>query len=201
VIIVASSSITYRIYAPPVAADDLALPHLRTWLPVLVFGLIFAVESSTYLGADHTSEPLRRVCEWIFGMDACVHWSAIHHAIRKTGHFLGYGIFALLCFRAFWISFERAATQLVRQLRAHGLAIVTTFLAAGADELHQSFLPNRTGQFSDVLLDTCGGAALCLLLFVAMQMAEKLPAALKRHSSRRAANVPVAGTALAAEGM
>jgi VanZ family protein len=197
----ASSSITYRVYAPEAAAGEFVWPHLRTWLPVLACGLLFAVESTTYLGADRTSEPLRRLCEWIFGMDACVHWSAIHHAIRKAGHFMGYGIFAVLCFRGFWISFERAATQLMQQLRAYGLAIVATFLAAGADELHQSFLPNRTGQFSDVLLDTCGGAALCLLLFVAMQMAEKLPAALKRHSLRQAANLPVAGTALAAEGM
>jgi VanZ family protein len=200
---VATPSISYRIYAPETQAGDLAWlkPHLRTWLPVLACGLLFAVESTRYFGADHTSEPLRRFCEWIFGFDACVHWREIHHAIRKTGHFMGYGIFAVLCFRAFWISFQHAATRLLRQLRAFGLAIVVTFIAAGADELHQSFLPNRTGQFSDVLLDTCGGATLCLLLFIAMQMAEKIPVTLKRDRFRGAANGQVAGVVLVAEGM
>ena len=57
-------------------------------------------------------------------------------------------------------------------MRAHGLAILATFLVASADEFHQSFLPNRTGQFSDVLLDTCGAVALCLVLFLAMQAVE-----------------------------
>ena len=69
--------------------------------------------------------------------------------------------------------FQGAASLLLRRLRAHGLAILATFLVASADEFHQSFLPNRTGQFSDVLLDTCGAAVLGLLLFLAMLAVER----------------------------
>ena len=54
------------------------------------------------------------------------------------------------------------------------MAILATFVVACADEIHQSFLPNRIGAFSDVLLDTCGAAAMGLALFLAMQAAERL---------------------------
>jgi len=171
----ASSSMVFGVYALPTAADarwQRWQAQWRIWLPVLAFLIVFVVESSSYLGADHTSEPLRRMAEALFGYDACVEWRAIHILIRKAGHFAGYGLFSLLCFRGFWRSLGGTASRMLRQLRAHGLALVTTFLVAGADELHQSFLPNRTGQFSDVLLDTCGGVALCFLLFLAMQAVE-----------------------------
>ncbi len=148
--------------------------QLRAWLPALVCVLVFAVESTPYFGSDRTSAPLQRVAEAIFGYGVGVHWESIHYLIRKTGHFMGYGVFCLLCFRGFWMELEGVASRLSRQLRAHGLAIVATFLVAGADEFHQSFLANRSGQFSDVLLDTCGGMALGLVLFLAMQAAESL---------------------------
>lgn len=154
---------------PPSDAGAQWKTTLRIWLPVLVFLTVFAFETSSYFGADRTSEPLRRMAEALFGYDACVQWREIHIFIRKAGHFAGYGLFSLVCFRGYWMSLGVCASRMMRQLRAHGLALVTTFLVAGADELHQSFVPNRTGQFSDVLLDTCGGVALCFLLFLAMQ--------------------------------
>jgi VanZ family protein len=182
----ASSSITFASYAPPTSSEGhLRLQaQMRTWLPVLAFAMVFAVESTPYFGADHTSAPLKRVVEAIFGYDVCVHWDLIHHLIRKTGHFMGYGLFSLICFRSFWITLQNTAFELPRQLRAHGLAILATFLVASADELHQSFLPNRTGQFSDVLLDCCGAAALCFVLFLGMQAAEGLRQARAKASFR-----------------
>ena len=170
----ASSSITFASYAPPTSNEGhLRLrSQMRTWLPVLAFAMVFAVESTPYFGADRTSDPLQRMVEAIFGYDVCVHWDLIHHLIRKSGHFMGYGIFSLICFRGFWITLQNAAFQLLRQLWAHGLAIMATFLVASADEFHQSFLPNRCGQFSDVLLDCCGAVVLCLVLFLGMQAVE-----------------------------
>lgn len=148
--------------------------QLRMWLPVAACALVFAVESTKYFGADHTSEPLRRVAVALFGSAVNAHWALLHHLIRKTGHFTGYGLFSLVCFRAFWKQFAGISIRLQRQLQAHGLTIAVTFLVASADEFHQSFLPNRTGQFSDVLLDTCGAAVLGLLLFLVMRWTDKL---------------------------
>jgi VanZ family protein len=161
--------------------------QLRTWLPVLAFAMVFVVESTSYCGADRTSAPLQRLAEAIFGYGVGLHWELIHHLIRKTGHFMGYGVFCLVCFRGFWIELKCAASRLARQLRAHGLAILTTFLVASADEIHQRFVPNRAGQFSDVLLDTCGGVALGLVLFLAMQAAEARRLARERTTCRESA--------------
>jgi len=182
----ASSSISFASYTPPTPREGhLRLQaQMRTWLPVMAFAMFFAVESTPYLGADHTSVPMQRAVEALFGYDVCVHWDLIHHLIRKTGHFMGYGVFSLICFRSFWITLQNAALQLPRQLRAHGMAILVTFLVASADEFHQSLLPNRTGQFSDVLLDCCGAAALCFVLFLGMQAAERLRQARARASFR-----------------
>ncbi len=164
-----SSPLFFGLYAPPAPAPGRLKARLRTWLPVVAGAMVFAVESTAYFGADRTSAPLQRIVEAIFGYDVCAYWDLIHHLIRKTGHFLGYGMFSLLCFRAFWITFEHLAVRLDRLLRAHGLALAATFLVASADEFHQSFLANRTGQFSDVLLDTSGAAVLSFALFLVMQ--------------------------------
>ena len=141
---------------------------LYAWLPVALFATLFAIESTAALGTDHTSAPLLAVCHFFLGASVNEHWSSLHHIIRKTGHFSGYGIFSLLCFRGSWMSFSSISTKLWRNLSSHGLSLMTVFLVATADEIHQTFLPNRTGTFSDVLLDTTGAACLQLALFLVL---------------------------------
>ena len=183
----ASSPMVFEAYRPQISANGTEMVRgrlqakLRAWLPVLVCAMVFAVESTSSFGGDRTSVPLQRAAEAIFGYGVGLHWELIHLFIRKTGHFVGYGVFCLVCFRGFWIELQGVASRLSRQLRAHGMAIAVTFLVASADEIHQCFLPNRCGQFSDVLLDTCGGVALGLVVFVAMQLAES------RRQARRSA--------------
>jgi VanZ family protein len=136
--------------------------------------LVFAFESTPWGGADHTSTPLRRIAESLFGFDRLAYWEPVHFAIRKTGHFMGYGLFSLVCFRAFRIIQRQPARRLSDRLTAHGLAIAATFLIASADEFHQTFLPNRNGCFSDVLLDTSGAVALGFLLFLTTAVVDLL---------------------------
>jgi VanZ family protein len=170
----ASSSLLFRASVPQISDSGSAWIKApwRIWLPVLACVTIFAVESTSYFGADSTSVPLQRIAEAVFGYDVGVHWKLIHYLIRKIGHFMGYGLFSVVCFRAFWMVLQRPASRLQRQLRAYGLAVLTALLVASADELHQSFLPNRTGQFSDVLLDGCGAATAGLVFFLALRTAE-----------------------------
>ncbi len=159
-----SSPLTF--HAPTHTAPRPTALWLRALLPVIACLCVFALESTTWGGADHTSAPLRRMAEVLFGFDRFAYWEPIHYAIRKTGHFMGYGIFSLVCFRAFRLMQRQPARRLSDRLSAHGLAIAATFLVASADEFHQTFLPNRYGSFSDVLLDTSGAVTLGLLLFV-----------------------------------
>jgi VanZ family protein len=158
-----SSSLTFQSPAQTVRPINL---RLRAWMPVAACLLIFALESTPWGGSDHTSSPLRHIAERFFGLDQFAFWEPIHRAIRKTGHFVGYGTFSLVCFRAFRMLQRQPARRLSDRIAAHSLAIAATFLVASADEFHQTFMPNRTGCFSDVLLDTSGAVTLGLLLFL-----------------------------------
>ena len=138
---------------------------VRAWLPVSIGIGVIAIESTIYFGADRTSAPLRRVWEYLFGPVSMAQWGTIHHLIRKTGHFLGYGTLGLLWLRAWWMTVPRAKF-LVEAI----LALLGTAVIASCDEFHQSFLPNRTGVPSDVLLDCLGATVLLLLFYVALRI-------------------------------
>lgn len=129
---------------------------------------MIVIESSADFGADHTSGPLRWVWEHLFGQVANARWEILHHYIRKTGHFVGYGTMGLLWLRAWWMSLPRTVLLLDATL-----ALLGTALVASLDELHQSFLPNRTGIPSDVILDCSGAVVLLLLLFVLRALRRK----------------------------
>lgn len=143
------------------------------WLPVLIGILVIGIETTTSFGADHTSGPLRWLWEHLFGHVSTRAWNLIHHYIRKTGHFVGYGLIGLAWLHAWWMTFMRW-----RFFHCSWMALIFTALMASADELHQSFEPNRTGMFRDVVLDCCGALALQLLAWVALRLL--LPATLRR---------------------
>jgi VanZ family protein len=147
---------------------------LKAWLPVLLFSSIFAFESTAAMGADHTSAPLHSLFASILGSVADQNWSMMHHFIRKLGHFSAYGMLSMICFRGFWITFRRSAIGIrsvsKMQWASHGFAVAATFLVASADEIHQTFLPNRTGTFADVLLDTSGAVTMQLALLVVLAL-------------------------------
>ncbi len=73
---------------------------ISAWLPVLAGIGVIVLESTSWFGAEHTSGPLRRIFEAIFGPVGDVRWDLIHHYFRKTGHFVGYGIIGLTWLRA-----------------------------------------------------------------------------------------------------
>jgi VanZ family protein len=134
---------------------------IRAWLPVAVGIAVIAAESTQYFGADRTSGPLRWLFQSLFGAVGDDRWEKIHHIIRKSGHFVGYGLLALTWLRAWWMSMPRS-----RFILDSILALAATGLIAGADEFHQTFLPNRTGKAWDVLLDCCGALFLQWLTFL-----------------------------------
>jgi VanZ family protein len=126
---------------------------------------IIACESTEYMGSEHTSGPLRLLFQAIFGPVPDAQWEMLHHVIRKTGHFLGYGALGLAWLRAWWMTLPRS-----RFLHDAFLALLGTALVASSDEFHQTFLPNRTGSAWDVLLDCCGAITLQLVVYVYMRL-------------------------------
>jgi len=140
----------------------------NTWLPPIIGILVICCESTQGMGTVQTSRFLRPFFEWVFGPIQDSTWDPFHHYLRKTGHFCEYGTISLLFLRAWYktlclrtLALGHAvlpATPKLSRLQVMSivLAIASTFLLASSDEFHQTFLPGRTGLFSDVLIYTSG---------------------------------------------
>jgi VanZ family protein len=142
---------------------------LSAWIPVALCVCVIALESTEMFGAQNTTGPLRTLYQTIFGNVTDQRWDVLHHYIRKTGHFLGYGTIGLCWLRAWHMTMPCLSL-----LFDAALALLGTALIASSDEFHQSFLPDRTGMFSDVLLDCCGALVMLSLLVAALVLSRKL---------------------------
>lgn len=77
--------------------------------------------------------------------------------VRKSAHF---SIYAVLCI--LW-------ALLLKEYRIFGkwrfiLSILICFLYACSDEIHQVFVPGRSGEIRDVIIDACGAITGFLIL-------------------------------------
>jgi VanZ family protein len=139
------------------------------WLPVILWVGIIAVESTGMMSSDNTDGVLYAVVSAIFGHIDRHRFDIFHAVLRKCGHFTGYAILSLLFFRALLNTFSLATAAAA--YRSFAVAsIVFTFVVASLDEWHQTFLPKRTGKFSDVLLDTAGAIAVQVALLLVLRI-------------------------------
>jgi VanZ family protein len=141
---------------------------LNVWTPVVIAIAVICCESTGAMSSEHTSRFLRPFFERWFGPTRDSSWEFFHHALRKTGHFVGYGTVGFTFLRAWLHTLGRRGPMalLAWRLESTILAIMSTAIVASGDELHQTFLPSRTGTPVDVLLDTAGAGALCLLVWL-----------------------------------
>ncbi|MCY7345797.1 MAG: VanZ family protein [Pyrinomonadaceae bacterium] len=84
-----------------------------------------------------------------------------HFIIRKTCHFFGYAILALLASVVFYNSSLPSPAKFW-----HVCAFAIVLVVASADEIRQSFYPERNGSLSDVALDCLGGLTMILLFWL-----------------------------------
>ena len=79
--------------------------------------------------------------------------------VRKMAHFTEYMAVGFLSFGI--------AVMWLQRIKA-GIVAVTlqVFLSAGLDEIHQYFVPGRYASFRDVLIDTAGGIAGIMIVFL-----------------------------------
>ncbi len=133
---------------------------IDTWWPVAAGVAVIVLESTEWLGSDHTTGPLRTVYQYLFGQVSDIRWDEIHHYLRKAGHFTGYGLIGGAWLRAWWRTLPHSRFLLDTLLALFGTALMASF-----DELHQTYLPNRTGTPWDVLLDCCGALVVQLLIY------------------------------------
>ncbi len=137
---------------------------LKAWIAAILWLIVIAIESSSLGSSHNTGRLLYPLLHFLFGMDP-VRFEHVHFFIRKGGHVFGYGLLSLLLFRA-WRETLRLPGSANWTLRWANLAVLGTMLVASLDEYHQSFNPERTGSVRDVILDTCAGIAVQILLFL-----------------------------------
>jgi VanZ family protein len=132
---------------------------MRRYLLAILWTAVILLASSDFFSAAHTGEWLVVTFRFL-GFTPQPANAGIWNAIwRKGAHF---GAYAAL--GALWFGALRGDDKRRWFGRWAWIAIVIAFSVAVTDEVHQSFIPSRTGSPFDVLLDTCS-AALAVLLF------------------------------------
>lgn len=121
--------------------------------------------------AHHSSTLFEPLMRWLFPQLAQTRIEEIHYLFRKCAHLAEFGVLALLLWRAIRHSSVRSERRW--QWSHAGLAMVLVFLYAASDEIHQAWVPGRTGQASDVVVDTAGGAIGLGLLWVAGRLCKR----------------------------
>src|SRR5690625_808038 len=87
-----------------------------------------------------------------------------HFLIRKSAHFIAYFLLGVFIINALYVSGSRND-------QAVTTAIMISFCYAVSDEVHQLFIPGRSGEVTDVLIDTFGATSgiilfrLCLFFY------------------------------------
>ncbi|HEV2401982.1 MAG TPA: VanZ family protein [Candidatus Sulfotelmatobacter sp.] len=154
---------------------------LKAWTALILWLIVIAIESTTYLSSQNTSRFLYPVLHFLFGID----WASFepwHAFLRKCGHVFGYGLLSILFFRA-WRETLPSPDGSKWSPRWTIIAILGTAIVASLDEWHQSYIPTRTGAVHDVILDTCAGIAAQLALFLYYQRSRKTPASSSEPNS------------------
>lgn len=127
--------------------------QIFSWTMVIMWmGLIFFLSAQVATESDSLSlgltEGLMRIIEKISpGMDVGSILS--NHVVRKLAHFFAYLILGVLVLNALTKSgYTRTSIG--------AMALAICVLYAVSDEVHQLFVPGRSGQVKDVLIDSVG---------------------------------------------
>lgn len=95
--------------------------------------------------------------------------STLIFLVRKTAHFTEYAILGALFYLNF-IQFPR----LNRHFKKILLPILFSFLYACTDEIHQIFVPGRSAQFRDILIDTLGASFGAIITYLIIKLFTKI---------------------------
>lgn len=138
------------------------LRFLKIWLPVIIMmGVIFYFSAQDSTASNAQSDPVADLLLRL-GLPDALRGTAVV-LVRKGGHLFEYALLGAALCRAFVHS---GASAPVRFAAAAG------YVYACTDELHQLFVPGRSGQFTDTLIDGTGivlGVLICRMILNAQK--------------------------------
>lgn len=126
--------------------------------PLVLWMGFISFASTGEFSADNTSLFVRPLVLWLFPDTSAETLALVHLCVRKTAHFVEYGLLAFLAARAFVSS---SSTKLHSHWFSWALLLVASY--ALLDEYHQSFVPTRTASIYDSLVDIAGGIVALLI--------------------------------------
>jgi VanZ family protein len=133
--------------------------ELNYWLPPIVWAAVILIASTDLFSGSNTAGVLQRIATTIFGYRLSPETAAtLNYFMRKTAHVTEYGILSALTFRAL-----RGEKRSWNPRWAIGAIVFAAFIAS-IDEIHQSFVPSRTGTWHDVVLDAAGATIAQILI-------------------------------------
>ena len=143
---------------------------LKYWLPPLIWAVAISVFSTSSFSSDQTSQFFVPILQWAFPQAPMDVLLALHFSVRKFGLLSEYFLLTILLYRAF-----REDTTFRWQPRWAVATLSLVLLYSVADELHQSFVPNRSATAGDSLIDFLGGSCAIALLYL-RHRAQSVPA-------------------------
>lgn len=137
----------------------LAWAAVVAWMALIFFLSAQHSEQSANLSGGLTE--LLKEAIHIFAPEANPNIDSLSYFVRKNAHFFAYMILGILSVNALRRSFVQLGKSTL-------FAFIISVLYAVSDETHQLFVPGRSGQTSDVVLDSAGalvGIGLYVLIF------------------------------------
>ncbi|SNT30381.1 VanZ like family protein [Anaerovirgula multivorans] len=129
------------------------LTVIFSWLAVLLWMvLIFYLSAQPAVQSNNLSKGITEVIVETVGRVApndSFDISRLNHLIRKNAHFFAYLVLGILVMNAMKRSGIDGFKRLILSL---GICV----LYAVSDEVHQLFVPGRSGQVKDVFIDSAG---------------------------------------------
>lgn len=149
----------------------------RHWWPVAVWLGVIRMESTDIASSSNTGDWLFDLLRLLFPHIRPWYVWQLNEILRKMGHFMGYAILSLLVFLALRNTYRDRLRPIMQRpwgiyLRDYWrsewvvLGMMATVITASFDEMHQAFIPSRTGRWQDVVIDSSGAVAIQLMLYV-----------------------------------
>ncbi len=85
--------------------------------------------------------------------------SKVRHSVRKFTHFSIYGLLGVFVYLS-------TSSFIEAKIIAYFSGVFFTTILASLDEFHQSFVPGRSMEFTDVLIDGLGAATFSLIVMI-----------------------------------
>lgn len=140
-----------------------ALPAICMMVVIFIFSSKNADESNAT--SSPIAEFLLKIYESVFGISSTSSredmLSFFSHIIRKAAHMCEYALLSILLSIHFY-------TIKFRKRNLFLFSVITCAIYAATDEFHQLFVDGRSGQLSDVGIDTAGSilGSICFILLL-----------------------------------